>query len=231
MTDYNEEQQNEIEAIQSIYPQEYNEISSNPRCFSIEVKTEDYGEDSEDGAMCEVKFTFTECYPDEVPYLEIVRYANIDDEDKRELEDYLQSQASENIGMVMVFTLVSALQEQLNVQIDERKRRHEEEQTRIKEEKEKEEKAKFEGTRLTVQSFLDWHEKFLAETRSSSGRPIKNISGPKKLTGKELFLQDTTLNESDIQFLDGNDADEIKVDESLFEDFDDLELEEELENS
>lgn len=49
----------------------------------------------------------------------------------------------------------------------------------------------------------------------------------KKLTGKELFLRDTTLNESDLKFLleAGESLENVKIDESLFQNLGDLELE------
>lgn len=50
----------------------------------------------------------------------------------------------------------------------------------------------------------------------------------KKLTGKELFLRDTTLNESDLKFLleAGESLENVKIDESLFQNLGDLELDE-----
>ena len=49
-----------------------------------------------------------------------------------------------------------------------------------------------------------------------------------KLTGKQLFERDVTLNESDIHFF--SDSGGVKVDESLFQDLDDLELEGDLDD-
>ena len=45
-------------------------------------------------------------------------------------------QAQENLGMVMVFTLVSAVQEKLSCLVDEAKKRRDEEALRIKREEE-----------------------------------------------------------------------------------------------
>ena len=49
------------------------------------------------------------------------------------------------------------------------------------------------------------------------------------LTGRQLFLQDHTLDDSDVRFLD-DDQEHVEVDESLFEDLDDLDIDGELED-
>lgn len=46
----------------------------------------------------------------------------------------------------------------------------------------------------------------------------------KKLTGRELFMSDKTLIDSDLKFLEEG-GEVVRVDESLFQDLDDLELE------
>ncbi|KAK9872207.1 hypothetical protein WA026_017006 [Henosepilachna vigintioctopunctata] len=63
-----------------------------------------------------------------------------------------------------------------------------------------------------------------AERKRFEGTKVTGIieREGKKLTGRELFMQDNTLNESDFKFL--ADGEEIKVDESLFQDLDDLNL-------
>ena len=55
-----------------------------------------------------------------------------------------------------------------------------------------------EGTKVTVESFLAWKAQFDAERLSK--KEIVDASA-KRLTGKELFLKNVTLNDSDIQFL------------------------------
>lgn len=54
---------------------------------------------------------------------------------------------------------------------------------------------------MTVESFLAWRKQFEIDM----GIPAKREREGKdktKLTGRELFLRDTTLNESDLKFLD-----------------------------
>ena len=57
---------------------------------------------------------------------------------------------------------------------------------------------RLEGTKVTVESFMAWKAKFDAERLSN--KEIVDVK-EKRLTGKELFLQNISLNESDLQFI------------------------------
>ncbi|TRY55119.1 hypothetical protein DNTS_033228 [Danionella cerebrum] len=215
MTDYGEEQRNELEAIESIYPDSYTVLTEKPTSFTITVAS-DAGENDE---MVEVtlKFTYVEKYPDEPPLWEIFSQENLEDSDAEEAE--------ENLGMVMIFTLVTAVQEKLNEIIDKIKSRREEEKLQKQREAEEAEKRAFQGTVVTIENFLSWKAKFEEEMMDLKRKKIKEEeqSGKKKLTGKQLFETDHNLDTSDIQFLeDGGNS--VEVDESLFQDMDDLDL-------
>lgn len=60
---------------------------------------------------------------------------------------------------------------------------------------------RFEGTRVTVETFMKWKEKFDDEMGITKRKEIAEKEG-KKLTGKELFMTDKTLNQSDLKFLE-----------------------------
>jgi hypothetical protein len=60
---------------------------------------------------------------------------------------------------------------------------------------------RFEGTRVTVESFLAWKSRFDAEMGTKKIQD-KEEKETRKLTGKELFLTDKTLIESDLKFLE-----------------------------
>ena len=49
------------------------------------------------------------------------------------------------------------------------------------------------------------------------------------ITGRQLFLQDHTFDDSDVRFLE-EDGDKVEVDESLFDDIDELEIDDEYES-
>lgn len=54
---------------------------------------------------------------------------------------------------------------------------------------------------MTVESFLSWKEKFDEEMGYTKRRELADREG-KKLTGRELFMTDKTLDQSDLKFLD-----------------------------
>lgn len=225
MTDYAEEQRNELEAIESIYPDSFTVLSDDPTSFSITV-TSDAGENGETVETM-LKFTYVEKYPDEPPLWEIQSQENLEDGDVEEILTLLQQQAEENLGMVMIFTLVTAVQEKLNEIVDAIKTRREEEKRRKEKEAEEAEKKAFQGTVVTIENFLAWKATFEQEMSELKKKRQKEEeqSGKNKLTGKQLFERDHNLDTSDIQFLEdaGNN---VEVDESLFQDMDDLDLDE-----
>ncbi|KAF4076918.1 hypothetical protein AMELA_G00220550 [Ameiurus melas] len=225
MTDYGEEQRNELEAIQSIYPDSFTVLCEEPISFTITVCS-DAGE-SDETVQVTLKFTYVENYPDEAPLWEIQSQENLEDRDTEDILSLLQQQAEENLGMVMIFTLVTAVQEKLNEVIDQMKIRREEEKNRKEREAEEAETKAFQGTVVTIENFLAWKARFereMAELKSKKQKEDEQ-TGKNKLTGKQLFETDRNLDTSDIQFLEdaGN---SVEVDESLFQDMDDLLLDE-----
>ncbi|XP_009879634.1 PREDICTED: RWD domain-containing protein 1 [Charadrius vociferus] len=201
-------------------------LSEKPTTFTITV-TSEAGENDET-VQTTLKFTYREKYPDETPLYEIVSQENLDDNDVADIIKLLEQQAEENLGMVMIFTLVSAVQEKLNEIVDQIKTRREEEKKQKEREAEEEEKQRFHGTPVTIENFLNWKAKFDAELLEIKRKKMKEEeqAGKNKLSGKQLFEMDHNLDTSDIQFLEeaGN---SVEVDESLFQEMDDLELEDE----
>uniref|UniRef100_A0A8C9ZWY4 RWD domain-containing protein 1 n=1 Tax=Sander lucioperca TaxID=283035 RepID=A0A8C9ZWY4_SANLU len=217
MTDYSEEQRNELEAIESIYPDSFTVLSDEPTSFTITV-TSDAAENGET-VEATLKFTYVEKYPDEAPLWEIHSQENLEDSDAEDILTLLQQQADENLGMVMIFTLVTAVQEKLNEMVDVKKNRREEEARRKEAEAEEAEKVLFQGTVVTIENFLAWKAKFeleMAELRRKRQKEEEQAGKP-KLTGKQLFETDHNLDTSDIQFLeDSEDIQDILLRLSCF---------------
>ncbi|XP_033112012.1 RWD domain-containing protein 1-like [Anneissia japonica] len=223
MTDYKEEQRNEIEALQCIYPEEFSLLSSDS--FLIRVTSESSSqEDEENECVCaELQFEYTPTYPDEAPKFQVVS-CSLEEEHQQALLQLLQEQAEENLGMVMVFTLVSAVQEYLNESLDNIKLARENAKLAEEERQRKEEEKVFIGTPVTIETFLKWKSKFDEECESQrSKQKTASDAQSKKSTGKELFEHGNARDDSELSLLD--EGDRVEVDESLFEDIDDLDLE------
>jgi hypothetical protein len=146
---------------------------------------------------------YPEEYPDKAPLLELAapqnstphHYLNVA-EDKEQLLQGLEATVEENLGMAMVFTLVSALKEAAEQLVEERK----EIAAKVQEEAvlaaEREENKKFHGTPVNRETFLKWREGFLKEMEEARIKEEEEraaelkkarIKEPTKLTGKQLW--------------------------------------------
>ncbi len=76
-----------------------------------------------------------------------------------------------------------------------------------------------------MENFLRWKAEFDAEIAALK-KPEKEDKD-KKLSGRELFMVDKSLIESDLKFLEEG-GEVVNVDESLFQDLEDLGLDDEL---
>ncbi|KAG8186832.1 hypothetical protein JTE90_020510 [Oedothorax gibbosus] len=227
MTDYKEEQRNEIEALESIYPSELKVLTDEPQYeFTVDIRTDPSRNYPDEHMFICLKFTYVPNYPDEAPLIEIEDSENFSEEDETDILSFLHSKVEENLGMVMVFTLVSEASEWLNKRIvDNIEKREKAEELRIQK-AEEEERNRFDGVRVTVESFMSWKAKFDQEMEELKKLQGKQEVISNKLTGRELFEKDKTLVDSDLKFLQDGEE-EVKVDESLFQELDDLELDEE----
>lgn len=230
---YREDQANEIEALDSIYCGELEVLESEPlHRFKLPIATTDYGaepteegQEVMEGLCCKLVFTYTERYPDTAPTVEIEDPENFRDGYEEGLLEHIQETIQENIGIEMIFSLVSSAQEWLNCKYDELKSAAESQKEAELRAKEEEERKKFEGTRVTVESFMTWKTKFELDMGITE-RKEKILGETRKLTGRELFMQDNTLNESDLKFLmdAGEPIENVRIDETLFQNIEDLEL-------
>ena len=172
-------------------------------------------------------------YPSVPPLIDLNNFGgHFEEEDKKELLNLLDENVKSNLGMVMIFNLVSFTTEWLNNRCDAIRLKKFKDLEVEKKKKEEEEMKKFEGTKVTIETFLAWKKNF--ELEMSQFDQNKNDSNIQKLTGRELFEKYTSLNESDLLFLEDDETDQdfcysvdsVKVDESLFQDLDDLSLNE-----
>ncbi|KAK3821158.1 MAG: ubiquitin-conjugating enzyme/RWD-like protein [Benniella sp.] len=216
MTDYREEQANELEALQSIYPDEYEEISNDPGEFTIRIEPEDQGEDEKYTLKLYVKYS--ETYPEALPEFSIeVEEGELDQDDFDAILKKVTETAEESLGMSMVFSMVSTAKDALTETLQTNKLKHErEERERAQREFEEEERRK-QGTKVTPESFKQWKTAFdaeMAEKERIEKGTKKEDPRMLKPTGRQLFERDHSLARSDATFMEEGDVD---VDITQFE--------------
>ena len=79
---------------------------------------------------------------------------------------------------------------------------------------------------MTVESFMVWKERFDAELEGLKGEEQRKQEAALKgrLSGKQLFLSKKAVDDDDVQLIIAN---QVEVDESLFDDMGEIDLEEE----
>ena len=151
--------------------------------------------------------SYPENYPDEAPRLDISappnapkhKYLDVS-EDRERLLDALAPSIEESMGMAMVFTLVSALKDAAELLVAERQKAADALREMAAREAEEKENAKFHGTAVTRESFLEWRDKFFKEMEEAERRAQeekeeadkKKRGGgkdEKKMTGRELWAK------------------------------------------
>ncbi|KAF7503367.1 hypothetical protein GJ744_003931 [Endocarpon pusillum] len=200
-----EEQKEEREVLDSIFPEEITDISDSAYRIAITLEvTNEHGDTTEPPTIV-LSVSYPETYPDVAPNLDLSNPPNASkhplldvSEDKAQLLKSLDATIEENLGMAMVFTLVSTLKEAAEQLIIERQgalqARKDQEAAKAAEE----ENRKFHGTVVTRERFLEWREKFLAEMaekerkekeeqemedkKKRGGKPEE-----KKMTGRQLW--------------------------------------------
>merc|ERR1712047_34511 len=148
-----------------------------------------------------LKITYPDGYPNELAEIEFDEedYENFEDEDLSDLKKTLHETMDENRGDVMTFLVISAAIEWLELNHTQKEELKEQ---RLRAEKDAAEAIltkKLVGTKVTVENFMAWKMEF--DAKRLEGKIRKNKDGKEKLSGRELFTQNATLNESDIQFI------------------------------
>jgi hypothetical protein len=240
-----EEQALEIEALQSIYMEDLQELkndASHPTQWNCTQRSGDgrkapskpvymvqvYPQRDDDGQDpssyefgIELYFSHAVGYPDAVPFVHVSSIRGLSADQVAQCAENVANAVDENAGMPMIFSLVTAVQDWLNGLDEDQKemaRRDdpkEQEQRRRMEEEERIQKLRKHGHEVTAESFLAWREQFLAE--DGEGKRPQGESDADRLTGKAWFLQQQTPAEPDV---DEYDEDEDFVDEEEEEDDD-----------
>jgi hypothetical protein len=163
---------------------------------------------------------FTPSYPQEMPkYSILVTSGKLSDPEG--LNNHVLEEAKGSIGMAMIYTLVSSMEDWLSKNC----KSMEDTKASTKESIEaKEVPISLRGGPVTQESFAVWNEKYMEEIQQATMLKDKKMAevGPSKLTGRQLFEHNKALVTSDAAY--GDEAD-IVVNEVLFEGLDDLDIE------
>ncbi|KAJ4989981.1 rwd domain-containing protein [Stagonosporopsis vannaccii] len=207
-----DDQKEEREVLESIFPDEITgssaDVSETEFRVSILLDVTPGEEDPEDleGPTIILNVQYPPSYPDEAPRLDITQppnapkhpYLDIQD-DKQRLLDSLTETIEENLGMAMIFTLVTVLKDTAELLISERQNAKQALADMEAAKAEEEENRKFQGQAVTRESFLKWREAFRAEMeekkrvaeeeKEAEDRKKRIVKEERKLTGKELWQQ------------------------------------------
>ncbi|KAI5855683.1 ubiquitin-conjugating enzyme/RWD-like protein [Tricharina praecox] len=205
-----EEQLEEIEVLQSIYPDELQLLT--PTSFRIKLLLDPpplpgaSADSIETEPIILLHVSYPPTYPSVAPDLDVTLDEGSPSswlefpEDKGVLLDAVRETIEENLGMAMVFTLTSTLKEAAENLILERATKQDkarEDQLRLEEEKEME---KFRGELVTSERFIEWRDRFKREAEEAKRKIVEDEEAEgkrgqkanikveeKKLTGKELW--------------------------------------------
>ncbi|KAJ6947504.1 RWD domain-containing protein 1 isoform X1 [Populus alba x Populus x berolinensis] len=164
-------------------------------------------------------FSHTVKYPDEPPLLNVKSIRGIQADYLKILKEKLEQESFENLGMAMVYTLVTSAKEWLSERYC---------QDAINEDIENEEAAKDDvivphGEPVTVETFLAWREIFEAELALERAKlmPESALTAPKekKLTGRLWYESGKAKGAVAVsEASDEEDEEEIDFDDDDFED-------------
>ncbi|KAF5026485.1 hypothetical protein F66182_1407 [Fusarium sp. NRRL 66182] len=196
-----EDQVEEREVLESIFPDEITDISETE--FRVSVALDILDEEDEEPPTMLLQVRYPEDYPEKPPHLDILAPPNANPhghfnvaDDRDQLLASLDETIQENLGMAMVFTIVSTLKENAEQLVQDRKDAIAKAQEEVLLAAEAEENKKFHGTAVTPETFLKWREDFLKEMEEKRQQEederlaeLKKakVKEPARLTGKQLW--------------------------------------------
>ncbi|KAI0109575.1 RWD-domain-containing protein [Nemania sp. FL0031] len=198
-----EEQIEEREVLDSIFPEEITDVSDTEYRIAVKLNPPDDDDEEAEPPTLVLHVRYPEAYPDEAPILDLSPLPNAPPHprfsvsaDKEQLLKGLEDTIQENLGMAMVFTIVTTLTELAEQLMTERKEAAEREREEALLAAEREENKKFHGTPVTPETFLKWREGFIREMEEQRQREEEErvaelkkakIKEPARLTGKQLW--------------------------------------------
>ncbi|ETV95491.1 hypothetical protein H310_10961 [Aphanomyces invadans] len=226
MTDYVEEQMMEVEALESIYMDDFTKVQESPLSLKVRLIPDQTG--GVNHVAMSLVFTMPAKYPDELPSVDIKLEKGLSEPQERDIRALVNQQMEDNTGIAMVYTVCEAVREYLiennregndGSEYQEMLRRQEQRQKKdtiaaeaaqAVLEKEAESKGVSKpssGTPVTVESFNAWKAAFDLEMATKSGAKIA-VGAEKRLTGRQLWTtgaaKEATEADSEVQSIDGS---------------------------
>jgi hypothetical protein len=179
------------------------EISETEYRIKIDLDIPD-DEPTEEPPVMLLHVRYTDAYPDEAPFLDIQSPQNYTSthpyfslsEDKEHLVSVLEETVQENLGMAMVFTLVTAVKDAAEQLVADRKLEKVKEREEVARAAEREENKKFHGTPVNPETFMKWRNDFMKEMEDAKIKAEEErladlkkarVKEPVKLTGRQLW--------------------------------------------
>lgn len=203
-----DEQQQEIEVLQSIYPDELELLS--PSHFTISIAL-DAPSDRKHWALLEVRYPPN--YPEEVPQLDVLtlmeeeedldldldldgdeKFVSLSEQiefDKQDISTLvakLNEEAELNLGMPSIFALAALLKDEAELLFQSKLDAAQAKYDRELLAREAEEQKKFHGTKVTKELYSEWRLQFRSEMqieKKDAERFARMHNG--KMTGREIF--------------------------------------------
>ncbi|OQV11479.1 putative RWD domain-containing protein 1 [Hypsibius exemplaris] len=249
--DHKEEQEMEIESLLSIYPEELTiltientdpenvdagiaQLDARPQ-FTLKISSSEAAASTDNASEIIAtlwKFIFPPEYPDVIPEMHLLDAGDLPPAVEEALVQVATSTAEQNVGMASVFTIMAAIQDELNGHLEACLEQLKNISERAKREEEEADRRKMEGTRVSVESFIAWKFRFDAERKKLKPKEAELV-GSRRLTGRQMFEENANLDMSDAQFMEeGDEAADIDDREgaALDEEFDHELFEQELLN-
>ncbi|CAD5209818.1 unnamed protein product [Bursaphelenchus xylophilus] len=218
-----EQQEQEVEILEAAYPDELEILNREYPNIKVKVTIPSVPkwENPDPDFYLELEIRLPAQYPDVAPEFEISGFPM--DFPLKCIEEVYQNMRTAAYGMLgfqVMITLISEIQNSIPTTLKRLEKEKSLEERRIQDEKEEAEQRKFEGNRVTVESFNEWRVKFekefLAAELDAKRQREAELAG--KLTGKQQFLRDATLSISDLGMLEEEKTIEsVEIDQSLFE--------------
>ncbi|KAK4471491.1 hypothetical protein MN116_004914 [Schistosoma mekongi] len=223
-----EDCEHELLALESIYEDKYQLVQNTPK---RKIKVYLVGQSDNSLSMkvrCQLLFELTDKYPNKAPKYQILKPENLSDEDISDMRNIINEVIERSLGFVMLFDILTDVQQKLDNVCLKLLTRQRQEAKEKRKAMQLEEEAKFRGEKVTVESFLEWNTKFRAEMESMKDKLMSDDQNVKRLTGRELFLKDNHYDDSDLTFLETNGGEVVEIDEHLFVDIGDIDLDDGL---